>query len=89
MTRNRTLLSAALTLLFTAGAALAQNQNCPRANCPNPGQNCPRNGQCMRQGGNARGGPAAVNRGMGRGRMMGGNGSGNAVNTPSKPEIKK
>lgn len=82
MNRKRSLLSVAFALLLAAGSLLAQNPNCPRANCPNPGQNCPRNGQCARQGNKAGNGPAA-NRGMRRG------GCRNMTATPAQPEVKK
>jgi hypothetical protein len=91
MIRNRSILSGVLALIVAAGTAFAQNQNCPRANCPNPGQNCPRNGQCMRQG-NAKGGPGAMNRGMRRGAGMRANCGGNqagAAATADQQNTKK
>jgi hypothetical protein len=66
MIRTRSILSGVLALIVATGAALAQNQTCPRTDCPKQGQTCPRNGQCMRQGNAARG-PAAMNGGMNRG----------------------
>lgn len=89
MIRKCSIVSGALALVFAAGTALAQNRNCPRANCPNPGQNCPRNGQCMRQGGPRRG-PAAMKRGMRGGATMGPNCRGNATagSTAAQPEKK-
>ncbi len=74
MTTKRTLLTAATSLLLlTAGAgiALAQNQNCPRPNCPNPGQNCAKT-ECPR-GANAGKGGQAMNRGARRGAGMANN----------------
>lgn len=83
------LLTMAMLLTAASAAALAQTQNCPRGNCPNPGQNCPRNGQCARGNGNAaKAGPAATNRGMGRRAGMG-NGCGRAMNPPPTQENKK
>jgi hypothetical protein len=71
MNKKRSLLIAMVGLLLTvgAGSALAQNPNCPRGNCPNPGQTCP-NPQCPRGANAGKRGPAAMNRGARRGARM-------------------
>ena len=84
MNKKRSVLIAMLGLLLTAGAgsALAQNPNCPRANCPNAGQTCP-NPECPRGANAGKGGPAAMNRGARRGaRMAAGCPRANGANNP-------
>ena len=94
MNNKRSFLIAMLGLLLTAGAgsALAQNPNCPRANCPNAGQNCP-NQQCPRTNAGKRG--PAMNRGARRGARMAANcprmagASGNNSAVPPSQEKKQ